>query len=213
MYFYKTAPNSPEIHFAILTADGGYAEFSFQTFCRRFGVSLIRRFKDFFQNFRLDQNSDITFSEEFVIGDAVRMYFDLIRDHVFFRISTLKLRKIVRGIVHRHPRSVMTKEEIEYKKRGTLEPGKIGAERFNKLWKYLAYKKRGIQCPWITKEVDWWLKNKSESLAKKHMQMRLAVYYMALKNDFYDIESMLDARCLKARKDREESPTNVLFRL
>jgi hypothetical protein len=72
------------------------------------------------------------------------MYFELIRDHLFFRISTLKLRKVVRGIVHRHPRSVMTQEEIECKKRGTFEPGKIGAERFNKLWKYLAHKKHGI---------------------------------------------------------------------
>lgn len=213
MYFYKTASSSPEVNFAILTFDGGYAEFQFQTFAQRFGVSLIRRLKELFQNFRLDRNSDIAFSEEFTEGDAVRMYFDLIRDHLFFRISTLKLRKVVRGIVHRHPRSVMTQEEIEAKKRGTLEPGKIGAERFNKLWKYLAYKKRGIKCPWITKEVDWWLKNKSESLARKHMQMRLAVYYMALKNDFYDIEAMMDARCLKARKDREESPTNVLSRL
>ena len=213
MYFYKTASSSPEVHFAILTSDGGYAEFSFQTFAQRFGVSLIRRLKDLFQNFRLDNNSDIAFSEEFVEGDAVRMYFELIRDHLFFRISTLKLRKVVRGIVHRHPRSVMTKEEIEAKKRGTLEPGKIGADRFNKLLKYLAHKKCGIKCPWITKEVDWWLKNKSESLARKHMQMRLAVYYMALKNDFYDIEAMMDARCLKARRDREESPTNVLSRL
>ena len=213
MYFYKTASSSPEVHFAILTSDGGYAEFSFQTFAQRFGVSLIRRLKDLFQNFRLDNNSDIAFSEEFVEGDAVRMYFELIRDHLFFRISTLKLRKVVRGIVHRHPRSVMTKEEIEAKKRGTLEPGKIGADRFNKLWKYLAHKKCGIKGPWITKEVDWWLKNNSECLARKHMQMRLAVYYMALKNDFYDIEAMMDARCLKARRDREESPTNVLSRL
>ena len=48
MYFYKTASSSPEVHFAILTSDGGYAEFSFETFAQRFGVSLIRRLKDLF---------------------------------------------------------------------------------------------------------------------------------------------------------------------
>ena len=213
IYFYKTAKNSPEIHFALLTSDGSYGEFQFQTFCQRFGISLIRKFKDLFQNFKLDKNSDIAFSEEFLDGDPIRMYFDLIRDHLFFRISTLKLKKIVRGIAHRHPRSVMSEEEIKSKKRGTFDPGKIGVERFTRLWKYLAHKNRGIQCPWITKEVDWWLKNKSESLAKQHIQMRLAIYYMALKNDFYDIEAMMDARCLKARQDREELPTKVLSKL
>lgn len=48
IYFYKPAKDSSDIDFAILTSDGGYAEFSFQSFAPRFGITLIRRFKDLF---------------------------------------------------------------------------------------------------------------------------------------------------------------------
>lgn len=54
-----------------------------------------------------------------------------------FRVSTLKLKKVIRGIVWRHPRSAMSKREIELKKRGTHDPHRIGVERFNKVWSYL----------------------------------------------------------------------------
>lgn len=141
------------------------------------------------------------------------MYFELIRDHLFFRINTLKLKKAVRGIARRHPRSVMSEEELKQRKRGTAEPGKVGAEKLNKIWKYLAYRKRGIQCPWITKEVDWWLKNKSEALAWKHKQLRIVVYYLALKNDYGDVQATLDAKCLETRRSREEASTAVLSKL
>lgn len=82
IYFYKRSKNSPRIMFAILTDDYRYAEFSFNTFCGKFGVTLIRRFKDFFRNFKLNCDTDVVFSENFARGDSIRMYFDLIRDHI-----------------------------------------------------------------------------------------------------------------------------------
>lgn len=72
-------------------------------------------------------------------------------------MSTLDLRKAIRGVARRHPRSVMTKREIEYHKRGTKDPGKVGEGHLNKVWKYLVDRNHGVRCPWITREVDYWI--------------------------------------------------------
>jgi len=215
MYFYKQSKNSPHIFFAILTSDGKYAEFSFNNYSPRLGTAILAKMKKLFMQFRLDVNTDIAFSEEFERKDSIRHYFELIRDHLQYRMSVLKLKKVIRYIAWKHPRSAMMKCEIERKKRGTLDPGRIGVERFNKVWKYLVSKTQGIQCPWITRDVDFWLQNKSASLAKKYRQMRLAMYYMALKNDYYGIEAMRDKRRWRVYKHREEqrNSTEVLSRL
>lgn len=213
IYFYKQSPNSHHVHFCILTADGKYAEFKFITYCERFGTSIIRKLKKLFLQFRLDVNTDVAFSEEFKRTDGLREYFSLVRDHVQFRASTLILKKIVRFIAWRHPRSVMMKWEIESHKRHALSHKNIGVERFNKIWKYLIEKKSGITCPWITKDVDYWIQSKTASDARKCRQMRLAMYYMALKNDYYGIEAMRDKRRWKVYKQRAEHPTAVLSSL
>lgn len=213
IYFYKQSPNSHHIQFAILTDDGKYAEFKFTTYCERFGTSIIRKLKKLFLQFRLDVNTDVAFSEEFKRTDGLREYFSLVRDHVQFRASTLLLKKIVRFIAWKHPRSVMMKHEIAAHKRQAKNHKSVGVERFNKIWKYLIEKKSGITCPWISKEVDYWLQTKSASDARKNKQMRLAMYYMALKNDFYGIEAMRDKRRQKVYRQRANDSTVVLFKL
>lgn len=197
IYFYKQTSDSPVVWFSVMTDDGKYAEFSFRTYCEKLGPTVIRKLRSFFQTFELDNNTDVTFSEEFSKYDGLRYYFELIRDHVKFRISTLDLRRVVRGIVRKHPRSVMTKREIAAKRRGSRNPDKVDEKKLKRVWKYLVGKKTGIKCPWISREADNWLANKTFILAKKYMQMRLAMYYMALKNDFYGIEAMRDLNRMK----------------
>ena len=156
IYFYKQSPNSPKIHFATLSSDGVYAEYHLVNYSEGFSPSIIHKMRDLFLQFELDIDTDVAFSEEFSRYDPIRFYFEIIRDHMKFRISTLKLKKVVRGIARRHPHSVMTKREIEYHKRGTKDPGKIGVERLNKVWKYLVDKRNfGIKCPWISKDIDY----------------------------------------------------------
>lgn len=204
MYFYKKSDSSPNIYFAILTEDGNYSEFYFKNMCEGFGPSLIKKLRRFFGGFSLDKNTDVAFSEEFASNDSVHFYFALIRDHVKFRLSHIALKKIIRGIAHKHPRSVMQQIEIARHKRGTVNPKKIGVERFNKVWQYLVEKEKGIQCPWISKEADTWLSNKSKTIARKHKQMRLAIYYLVAKNDMYGSDEIREKMYQqnKARRER-----------
>lgn len=159
----------------------------------------------------MNTDTDVVFSEQFKRGDPILMYFNLIRDHLRYRMNILNLKKVVRGIARRHPRSVMTKREIEYHKRGTKNPGKVGLERLNKVWKYMVDKQHGIKCPWITKEVDYWLQNKYPAEARRQMQLRLVMYYLALKNDFWNVEGVRDSIYAENVKKKEAEDSKLIL--
>lgn len=112
MYFCKSDCKSPYIYIAVLTFDGKYAEFNLVDAAKKFGMTLVVKLRAFFMSFRIDNNTDIAFSEEFNADDNIVQYFNILRVHIGFRMSFLKLKKAIRGIANKHPYSVMTKREI-----------------------------------------------------------------------------------------------------
>ena len=69
MYFCKSDTGSPYIYIAILTFDGKYAEFNLVDAAKKFSMTLVVKMRAFFTSFRIDNNTDIAFSEEFNASD------------------------------------------------------------------------------------------------------------------------------------------------
>ena len=71
MYFCKSDRKSPYIYIAVLTFDGKYAEFNLVDAAKNFGMTLVVKLRAYFTSFRIDNNTDIAFSEEFNADDNI----------------------------------------------------------------------------------------------------------------------------------------------
>ena len=96
----------------------------------------------------------------------------LLRQHIGFKLSSIDLDKIVNRIHYYYTRKTATKSKL------------------NKVWARVIESK---QCPWITQDIDYAVQNKGHTLAIRIKTVRLAMFYIVVKNYLYRIK----AKCVQ----------------
>ena len=95
----------------------------------------------------------------------------LLRQHIGFKLSSIDLDKIVNRIHYYYTRKTAKKSKL------------------NKVWARVIESK---QCPWSTQDIDYAVQNKGHALAIRIKTVRLAMFYIVVKNYLY----RLKAKCM-----------------
>lgn len=110
------------------------------------------------------------------------VYLLLIKQHLKFRLSTLHAQKMLKRCYY-----------FFYKKTPKNSIGPMT------IWNLTIKRKR---CPWITQEVEYAIQNKGLDYAMQLRMIRLAMFYIVIKNKLYfDVKSSIERR--KKEKETE----------
>ena len=122
-----------------------------------------KRIKSLFSSYFIDKKTDVMMNDLLDIKHPFRVYLDLLRSHVPFKLRTVSI-------------SQMTSRINYY----------LGAKKlkhsFAEAWKTTVKKE---VCPWITQQIDYALQNKTPVIEHTMKTMRLGIFYMVVKNYLY----------------------------
>ena len=121
--------------------------------------------------FQLTDKTDIMLSNVISIYEPVAYYFKILQEQIHFNMRFVDPLQIPRRIATYHT-SYLGHKELQ----------KISKADIERLWEKVLENK---DCPWITSEVDRSLKMSYQAYKYRHQFLRLAVYYMLIKQHFY----------------------------
>ena len=123
-----------------------------------------KRLKALFSSYFIDNKTDIMLNELIDGKHPVRIYLDILRSHISFKLRTVTIDQMI-GRIHYY------------------FTGKSASKRkFNDVWKTAISKE---VCPWITQHVDYALQNKTPVIQHAMKTMRIGMFYMVVKNYLY----------------------------
>ena len=172
MYVLQRSARRKTIDISMLTASGDYIEYTldFKKDCITQYTAM--RFKSLFSALQLTEESDVMFNELLSESHPMRQYLSLVRQHVQFKFSSVKLKTAVKRVqdfyLHR-----------------------ICKPQLMRAWMLAIEKNR---CSWITQDIEWRLQNCSAAIARRIRQLRLMLLYMDIKNYLYAIVSKSKAK-------------------
>lgn len=119
--------------------------------------------------YQFSKTTDVQHTNNISPFEPISIYLKIIQSQTYFNMMSVSPLKVIKGIKRYHPTYVQHKRATIKKDFLTDMP---------KLWaKLLKYNK----CPWITREVDDWINTLSPMVKKRHMFLRMAVYYILVK--------------------------------
>lgn len=164
MFAYKHAKKRDVIDLAILTIDNEYIEYTLEFRQKYLTKCVAKRIRSLFNTYLIDSQSDIMVNVDLTENHPLYQYFMFLHQHIGFKLSSLTLDKMV--------------SRIHY-----FYTHKGGSKRFfSKVWNIII---KHEQCPWITQEVDYILKNKGSTTAYRIKTIRMAMFYIIIKNHLY----------------------------
>ena len=103
--------------------------------------------------------------------DPLSFYFKILQEQIHFKMRTVSVLQIPKRIATYHP------AYLEHKKLDSIRKPDI-----ERLWNKIL---ENGDCPWITKEADRDLQQTYSAYKYRQQFLRLAVYYMLIKQHFY----------------------------
>lgn len=155
------------IDMAILTDSNQYIEYTLNFPLLHLSKYVLRRVRSLFEPYFIDKHSDIMVNDLLDEDHPLYQYFMALHQHIGFKLSTASLDRAVNRVHY-----------FYYKKTASKS-------KFNKVWKRVIESK---QCPWITQDVDYAVQNKGYTMATRIKTLRLAMFYIVVKNHLYRIK-------------------------
>lgn len=174
----------------LLTEDYVY----FQTSLRFIGKDLTSNFfnkiSKIFRSFLFTIDSDVMFSSNISKWEPLLLYIRMLREQIGFNTRQVDLIQIPKRIQQYH------QTYIKHRKAEQIKISDIP-----KLWKKIVELEK---CPWINKDVDTVLQNSYSSYRLRHITIRMAVYYMLIKQHLYFLYKNSDTykKILEKRKNK-----------
>ena len=164
LVFKRQSKRKNVVDLSILLDNNQYIEYSltFKQSLLTFWVA--KRLKSLFIDYFIDNKTDIMLNKTVDEKHPMRVYLDLLRPHIGFKLRTVSFNQIV-SRVHYY-----------FYGKGSSK------SKFSKVWSTAI--KREV-CPWITQQVDYALQNKTPVIQHAMKVMRLAMFYMVVKNYMY----------------------------
>ena len=134
-----------------------------------------KRIRSLFEPYLIDKHTDVAVNELLDECHPLYVYFMLLRQHIGFKCQVISKDRITSRIYWRYTSKAATKS------------------KFNKAWKLVI--EHG-ECPWITQQVEYALQNKGPTEASRVRQVRMAMFYLVVKNYLY--------RIVKKSKDKRK---------
>lgn len=164
MFAYKHAKRRDVIDLAILTSNNDYIEYTLEFRQKFLTPTVSRRIRSLFADYIIDKNSDIMVNDRLTEHHPLYQYFMILHQHIQFKLGALTLDRIVGRISYYYMKKTYSKRF------------------FKRVWKLII--ERG-QCPWITESVNYILQNKGVSMAYRIKTIRMAMFYIVVKNHLY----------------------------
>ena len=165
VYISKNAIKRDVLDIAVLTENNDYIEYTLAFKQQYLTMYVSRRIRSLFTDYLIDSNTDIAVNDKLKEYHPMYQYLMILHQHINFKLTAITLDKIVSRIHYHYT-------------------GKSGTRyQFNKVWQLIVKKE---QCPWITINVDLALQNKSPKNAKRIKIVRMAIFYLIVKNHLYD---------------------------
>ena len=161
LYVFRPQRRMQGLEISMLTDDNSYFEYNLELRSTKLTKYVGRRIRSLFQPFLLDSKTDVIVNPLLDESHLFYQYLMFVRQHVGFRLSTATTDRIVSRVHYFFKR----------------KPAK--ACQFKKVWNETI---ESEACPWITKNVEFQLQNKSETLAQRTRRTRLAMFYLVVKN-------------------------------
>lgn len=125
-----------------------------------------------FAQFQFTATTDVQKTSNISDFEPIASYLKILQSQLHFKMRSVEQFQVLNRIKAYHP-------TYAYRKNGSKKTTLVDITR---LWeKILKYNK----CPWITEEVDDQIKDLSQTLALRHKYIRLAAYYILIKQVFY----------------------------
>lgn len=174
MFITKVDKNTTLYDLALLTDD-------FQFFFCELRTRYVDLTSDFWLKVRkmlgpyqFSKTTDVQLTNNITPFEPIYIYLNIIQSQTYFNMRTVTPLKVIKGIKRYHATYVQHKHATVKKHCMTDMP---------KLWaKLLKYNK----CPWITQEVDDWINAQTPHVKKRHMFLRLGVYYILVKQYLFN---------------------------
>lgn len=183
LIFKRAAKRKNVIDIAILLDSNQYVEYSmsFKQYALTYWVA--RRITSLFSNYIIDKHTNVAVNDLIDVKHPVHVFISLLHANIDFNFKTITLDKII-GRIHYY-----------FKQKSSSK------RKFNVVWKMILEKQ---VCPWITKQVDYALQNKSPKIEHIMKTMRLGMFYMVVKKYLYgkNVKSGL-------KKQHESRSSNV----
>ena len=132
-----------------------------------------RRIKSLFSDYFIDSSTDIMLNEFIDSKHPFRIYLDMLRSHISFKLRTVTLSQMI-GRIHYY-----------------LTGRSSSKRKFSVVWRKILEREA---CPWITKPVDYALQNKAPTMQHVAKMMRLGMFYMVVKNYLYNRKQRSDMK-------------------
>ena len=183
LIFKRKTQRKNVVDIAILLDNNQYVEYSITFKQNALTFWVARRIIDLFSYYIIDKRTDIAINDLIDIKHPIHIFISMLHANINFNFRTTSLDKIVGRIHYYFNQKSATKK------------------KFTAMWKMTLEKQI---CPWITKEVDYALQNKTPKIQHSMKIMRLGMFYMVIKNYLYgkNLKSSM-------KKDNESRSSNV----
>ena len=173
LIFKRAAKRKNVIDIAILLDSNQYVEYSmaFKQDALTFWVA--KRITGLFSNYAIDNKTDIMINDLIDVKHPIHVFISLLHANIDFKFRTTSLDQILKRI------------HYYFTSKGNPKA------KFNAIWKTIIDKQ---VCPWITKQVDYALKNKTPKIERIMKTMRIGMFYMVVKNYLYGKNKMTAER-------------------
>ena len=142
-----------------------------------------KRITSIFSSYIIDKRTNVAVNDLIDVKHPVHVFISLLHANIDFNFKTVTLDKMISRIHYYFKQKSASKR------------------KFSVMWKMILEKQ---VCPWITKQVDYALQNKTPNIERIMKTMRLGMFYMVIKNYLYgkNVKSGL-------KKQRESRSSNV----
>ena len=164
LIFKRAAKRKNVIDIAILLDSNQYVEYSMTFKQNVLTYWVIKRITSLFSSFLIDKRTDIAVNDLIDVKHPMHIFISLLHANIGFKFKTVTLDKMISRIHYYFKQKSASKR------------------KFSVVWKMILEKQI---CPWITKQVDYALQNKSPKIEHIMKTMRLGMFYMVIKNYLY----------------------------
>lgn len=169
----KATDRTSILDISMILDDLQYVEFDFSFNLPVITQTLAGRMRSLFADYYIDSTSQIIVSPRIATPkNPFYLYLMFIHQHIGFNLKKVNEDNIVRRISTYHKTYVKAKS-------------KINKWHFNALWNKLIATER---CPWISKQIEYFLQTKPLAYAKRKRHCRMALYYMVIREYLMNIK-------------------------
>ena len=189
LFIAKLREGSSLYDLGLITDDFKFYSCEIQTRHDSITTNLWLKLRHSFQPFQISSQTDIMLSKTISVYEPIAYYFKILQEQIHFNMRTVDHLQIPRRIVTYHP-SYLNHKKLQ----------SISRPDIDRLWKKIL---ENNDCPWITSIIDRTIEMSYKTYKYRHQFLRLALYYMLIKQHFY--KKLKNSKGYKQKHDKERT--------